>query len=142
LCSVVVPIVTIEAINGINQSEVNATYNKDFNLTCKVESYPPAVVYWEVNDKQVSNNSVVVKENTMDKTITIVVMVDTSERGATITYTCVAGNRVNETDRSSTNSINVIIQGKILYDEYTIPVTTNSLCPQALSMYMLCINYI
>jgi len=72
LCSVVVPIVTIAAINGINQSEVNATHNKMFNVTCKVESYPPVVVYWEVNGKQVGNNSVVI--------------VDTNECGATCFY--------------------------------------------------------
>ena len=36
-------------------------------------------------------------------------------RGAIITYTCVAVNEVNGTIRSANKSINVIIQGEILY---------------------------
>ena len=55
-----------------------------------------------------------------------------------------AENKVDGTDRLSDDSINAIIQGKMLCDGYAIPVTTNSLCPQALSMYILCIgiNYV
>ena len=89
-------------MDKINQSEVNVTFNTMFNMTCRVESYPLAMVHWEVDDEQVSNNTVV--------------LVNTSERGAIITYTCVAVNEINEVSQSASNSINVIIQGKILCD--------------------------
>ena len=84
-----------------NQSEVNVTFNAMFNMTCNVESYPPAMVHWEADGEQVSNDTVLI--------------VDTSMRGAIITYTCVAVNVINGVDHSANNSINVIIQGKILY---------------------------
>jgi len=90
--------VTIEAMDKMNQSEVNVTLNDKFNLTCKVESYPLAMVHWVENGEQVSDVASV--------------MVNTSVRGAKITYTCVAVNEVNGTNRSANNSINVIIQGK------------------------------
>ena len=113
---------TIVAINGINQSKVNVTFNKMSNMTCNVESYPPAMVYWEVNGELVSNNKSV--------------LVNTSVRGAIITYTCVAENVVDGTDRSSNNSITIIIQGKMLCDGYGISVSANSLCLQTLNMYI------
>ena len=88
-------------MDKINQSEVNVTLNNKLNLTCNVESYPPAMVHWEVDGEQVSNVALV--------------MVDASVRGAIDTYTCVAVNEVNGTNRSASKSIDVIIQGKILY---------------------------
>ena len=97
---IVAPIVTIHSTNGINQSETNVTFNTRVNITCEVESYPPAWVYWEVNGRQVSDN----KE----------VSVDTSKRGTNVTYTCVAVNNINGTNHSANNSINVITQGKIM----------------------------
>ena len=97
-------------MDKINQSEVNVTFNTMFNMTCRVESYPLAMVHWEVNDEQVSNNTVV--------------LVNTSMRRANITYTCVAVNVINEVNQSASNSINVIIQGKMLCDGYIISVTT------------------
>ena len=97
-------------MNGINQSEVNVTFNTMFNMSCNVESYPLAMVHWEVDGEQVSNNTIV--------------LVDTSDRGAIITYTCVAVNVINEVNRSANNSINVVIQGKILCDGYIISMTT------------------
>lgn len=91
---------TIVTTDGKNQSEVNATFNEMFNINCSVESYPPAVVHWEVDGGQVSNNTAI--------------QVDTSSREANITYTCVAVNVINGVSRSSNNSINVIIQGKMI----------------------------
>ena len=92
-------------MDKINQSEVSVTFNTMFNMTCRVESYPLAMVHWEGNNEQVNNN---------------VILVNTSERGETITYTCVAVNVINEVNQSANNSINVIIQGKILCDGYTV----------------------
>ena len=86
-------------MDKINQSEVNVTLNDKFNMTCKVESYPLAMVHWVANGKQVSNDTLV--------------MVNTSVHGANITYTCLAVNEVNGTNRSANNSIDVIIQGNI-----------------------------
>ena len=86
-------------MDKINQSEVNVTLNNKLNLTCNVDSYPPAMVHWVANGEQVSNDTLVI--------------VDTSVCGAIDTYTCVAVNEVNGTNRSASNSINVIIQGKI-----------------------------
>ena len=86
-------------MDGINQSEVNVTFNTEYQLNCSVESYPAAMVYWEANGEQVNSN---------------VTLVNTSVRGATITYTCVAVNVINEGNHSANNSINVIIQGKII----------------------------
>ena len=97
-------------MDKINQSEVNVTFNTMFNMTCRVESYPLAMVHWEVDDEQVSNNTVV--------------LVNTSKRGAIITYTCVAVNVINGDSQSANNSINVIIQGKMLCDGYIISITT------------------
>ena len=97
-------------MNRINQSEVNVTFNTMFNMSCNVESYPLAMVHWEVDGEQVSNNTVV--------------LVNTSGRGAIITYTCVAVNIINEVNHSANNSIDVIIQGKILCDGYIISMTT------------------
>ena len=79
-------------------------------MSCNVESYPLAMVHWEVDGEQVSNDTVV--------------LVDTSDRGAIITYTCVAVNIINGVNHSANNSINVVIQGKILYDGYIISMTT------------------
>ena len=94
-------------MNRINQSEVNVTFNTLFNMSCTVESYPLAMVHWEVDGTQVSNDTVV--------------LVDTSDRGAIITYTCVAVNVINGVNHSANNSINVVIQGKILCDGYLMP---------------------
>ena len=96
-------------MNKINQSEMNLTFNTMFNLTCSVESYPLAMVHWEIDGEQVNNN---------------VILVNTSERGAIITYICVAVNEINEVSQSASNNINVIIQGKMLCDGYIISVTT------------------
>ena len=85
-------------MDKINQSEVNVTLNDKLNMTCKVESYPLAMVHWVVNGEQVSDVALV--------------MVNTSVRGENITYTCVTVNEVNGTNRSASNSIDVIIQGK------------------------------
>ena len=91
-------------MDKLNQSEVNVTFNTMFNMICRVESYPLAMVHWEVDDEQVSNNNVI--------------LVNTSMRGAIITYTCVAVNVINEVSQSASNCINVIIQGKMLCVEY------------------------
>ena len=88
-------------MDQINQSEVNVTLNTLFNMTCDVDSYPPAMFHWEADGERVSNDTLLI--------------VDTSMRGAIITYTCVAVNEVNGTIRSANKSINVIIQGEILY---------------------------
>ena len=88
-------------MDQINQSEVNVTLNTTFNMTCNVDSYPPAMVHWEVDGDQVSNDTVVI--------------VDTSIPGAIVTYTCVAVNEINGANRSANNCINVIVQGEILY---------------------------
>ena len=85
-------------MDKINQSEVNVTLNDIFNMTCYVDSYPPAMVHWEVDGDQVSNDTLLI--------------VDTSMPGAIITYTCVAVNKINGINRSANNSINVIIQGE------------------------------
>ena len=86
-------------MDGINQSEVNVTFNTKYQLNCSVESYPSAIVYWEGNGEQVNSN---------------VTLVNTSVRGATITYTCVAVNVINGVNHSASNSIDVTIQGKIM----------------------------
>ena len=99
----------VVAIDKINQSEVNVTFNTMFNMTCRVESYPLAMVHWEGNNELVNNN---------------VILVNTSVRGAIITYTCVAVNVINGDSQSASNSINVIIQGKMLCVGYIISVTT------------------
>ena len=98
--SVVAPIVTIVTTDKTNQTEVNVKFNTIFQLNCSVGSYPPAMVHWEVDGGQVSNNTVV--------------LVDTSPHGEIITYTCVAVNVINGVNHSANNSINVIIQGKII----------------------------
>ena len=98
-------------MDQINQSEVNVTLNTTFNMTCDVDSYPPAMVHWEVDGDQVSNDTLRI--------------VDTSMCGAIITYTCVAVNEINGVDHSASNSINVIIQGSLLCDRYVC--TTNYL---------------
>ena len=98
-------------MDQINQSEANVTLNTTFNMTCNVDSYPPAMVHWEVDGEQVSNDTLLI--------------VDTSMRGTIITYTCVAVNEINGVDHSASNSINVIIQGSLLCDRYVC--TTNYL---------------
>ena len=97
-------------MDKINQSEVNITFNTMFNMTCRVESYPLAMVHWEGNNEQVNNT---------------VVLVNTSERGATITYTCVAVNVINGVNQSASNSINVVIQGKMLCVGYITRMIKN-----------------
>ena len=84
----------------INLPEVNVAVSTIFNMNCSVESYPSAMIRWEADGKQVSGNNVV--------------SVDTSVSGAVIKYTCVAVNVINGLNHSTNNSINVIIQGKML----------------------------
>ena len=85
-------------MDKMNQSKVNVTLNDKLNMSCDVESHPPAMVHWEVDGEQVSNDTAVI--------------VDTSEHGAIDTYTCVAVNVINGINRSANNSIDVIIQVK------------------------------
>ena len=76
-------------------------------MNCSVESYPPAMVHWEVGGEQVSNNSVMIG----DTRVRVAVTVNTRSRGAIITYTCVAVNVINGVNQLANNSINVFIQG-------------------------------
>ena len=92
---------TIVTANGINQLKVNATYSTMFNINCNVESYPPAIFYWQEDGENVSNNSSV--------------LVNTSIPGAVIMYTCVAVNVIRGSDHFTSNSINVIIQSKLIH---------------------------
>ena len=103
---------TIEALDKINQSEVNITFNTMFKMNCSVESYPPAMVHWEVDGVQVSNNSEI---RTTDTIVRVAVTVDTSSRGVIITYTCVAVNVINGVNQLTNNSINAIVQGKTIH---------------------------
>ena len=111
LCSVVTPRVTIQIMDKINQSEVNVTFNTMFKMNCSVESYPPAMVHWEVDGVQVSNNPEIRTYTRVLEEVTV----DTSSRGVIITYTCVAVNVINGVNHSANNSINVIIQGKTIH---------------------------
>ena len=81
-------------------------------MNCSVESYPPAMVHWEVDGVQVSNNP----ETRTYTRVRVAVTVDTSSRGVIITYTCVAVNVINGVNRSANSSINVIIQGKTIHN--------------------------
>ena len=99
----------------INQSEVNATFNMMFNITCSVESYPSAMVHWEANVVQVIDNNVVL----VDTSVYEALRVDTHVQEAIITYTCVAVNVINGVNHFANNSIDVIIQGKMLCDDCT-----------------------
>ena len=108
-CSVVTPIVTIESMNKINQSEVYVTFNTMFRMNCSVESYPPALVHWKVDGIKVSDSL----EIRIDTSVHEEVTVDTSSCGAIITYTCVAVNVINGVNHSANNSIDVIVQGKM-----------------------------
>ena len=91
-------------MDKINQSEVNVTFNTMFKMNCSVESYPPAMVHWEVDGVEVT-------EIRKDTRVFEEVTVDTSRRGAIITYTCVAVNVINGVSQLANNSIDVIIQG-------------------------------
>ena len=113
---------TIVTTDGKNQSEVNATFSEMFNMNCSVESYPPAMVHWEVDGGQVSNNTAV--------------QVDTSPCEANITYTCVAVNVINGVNRFANNSINVIIQGKMLCVVYYNYINSYSVNSYAYMEYM------
>ena len=98
-------------MDRINQPEVNVAFNIIFKMNCSVESYPLAVaIHWEVNGVQVSNNSEIRTDNRVLKEVTV----DTSVHGAIVTYTCVALNVINGDNHSANNSIDVIIQGKML----------------------------
>ena len=66
-------------------------------------------LHWEVDGVQVSNNP----ETRTDPRVRVAVTVDTSSHGVIITYTCVAVNVINGVNRSTNNSINVIVQDKI-----------------------------
>ena len=82
-----------------------------FNMSCSVESYPPAMVHWEVDGVQVSNNPEIRADiNRVHEEVTV----NTSSRGAIITYTCVAVNVINGVNHSANNSIDVIVQGKTI----------------------------
>ena len=94
-------------MDKINQSEVNVTFNTMFKMNCSVESYPPAMVHWEVDGVQVNNNPEIRTDTSVHKEVTV----DTSSRGAIITYTCVAVNVINGVSQLANNSIDVIIQG-------------------------------
>ena len=107
MCSVVTPRVTIQITDRKNQSEVNVTVNTMFKMNCSVESYPPAMVHWEVGGGQVSNNSVMIGDTRVRAAVTV----NTSSRGVIITYTCVAVNVINGVNQLANNSINVFIQG-------------------------------
>ena len=98
-------------MDKINQSEVNATFNEVFKMNCSVESYPPAMIHWEVDGVQVSNNPEIRTDTRVREEVTV----DTSSRGVIITYTCVAVNVINGNNHSANNSIDVIVQGKMWY---------------------------
>ena len=98
-------------MDKINQSEMNVTFNTMFKMNCSVESYPPAMVHW-VGGGQVSNNPEI---RTTYTRVREEVTVDTSSRGVIITYTCVAVNVISGENRSASNSINAIIQGKTVH---------------------------
>ena len=103
---------TATARNGTNQSETNATFNKMFTINCSVESYPLAMVHWEVDGVQV--DSKVIGNKTKTLTVDVSTTVNTTVPGVNITYTCVAVNEINGVNRSANNSIEVVIQGKML----------------------------
>ena len=95
-------------MDKILQSEVNVTFNTIFKMNCSVESYPFVMtIQWEVDGLQVNDNP----EIRMYTRVLEEVTVDTSSRGAIITYTCVAVNVINGVNNSAENSIDVIIQG-------------------------------
>ena len=91
-------------MDKINQSEVYVTFNTMFKMNCSVESYPPAMVHWEVDGVQVT-------EIRADTRVLEEVTVDTSRRGVIITHTCVAVNVINGVSQLANNRIDVIIQG-------------------------------
>ena len=97
-------------MDKINQSEVNITFSTVFKMNCSVESYPPAMVHWEVDGVQIYNPEI----RTYTR-VRVAVTVDTSSHGVIITYTCVAVNVINGANRSANNSINAIIQGKTVH---------------------------
>ena len=99
-------------MDKINQSEVNVKFNTMFKMNCSVESYPPAMVHWEVDGVQVSNNPEIRTDTRVHEGE---VTVDTSSRGVIITYTCVAVNVINGVNQLTNNSINAIIQGKTVH---------------------------
>ena len=99
-------------MDKISQSEVNVTFNRMFKMNCSIESYPLAVaIYWEVDGVQVSNNPEIRTDTNVRKEVTV----DTSSRGAIITYTCVAVNVINGVNHSANNSIDIIVQGKTIH---------------------------
>ena len=99
-------------MNKILQSEVNVIFNTMFKMNCSVESYPPVMaIYWEEDGIQLNDNL----EIRMDTKVLEEVTVDTSNRGAIITYTCVAVNVINGVNHTANNSIDVIIQGKTIH---------------------------
>ena len=96
-------------MDKILQSEVNVTFNTMFKINCSVESYPFVMkIHWEADIVQVSNNPEIRTDASVHEEVTI----DTSSRGAIITYTCVAVNVINGVNHSANNSIDVIVQGK------------------------------
>ena len=98
-------------MDKINQSEVNVTFDTMFKMNCSVESYPLAMVHWKVDGIKVGDSL----EIRIDTSVHEEVTVDTSSRGAIITYTCVAVNVINGVNHSANNSIDVIIQGKTIH---------------------------
>ena len=121
---------TIVITNERNQSEVNATFNEVFTINCRVKSYPPAMVHWEVDGKQVSNDTVVIADTIVHGVVTV----DTSTPGAIITYTCVAVNEINGVDHFASNSIDVIIQGKM---KISCQIAVNSMGSRRLGLEIL-----
>ena len=92
---------------------MNATFNEVFTINCSVESYPPAMVHWKEDDQEVNSNTVLITDTIVRQEVTV----DTSTPGVNITYTCVAVNVINGVNHFANNSIDVVIQGKMLCDE-------------------------
>ena len=96
-------------MDKILQSEVNVTFNTMFKMNCSVEAYPPAMVHWEVDGVRVSDNPEIRTDTRVLEEITV----DTSSRGAIITYTCVAVNAINGNSYFANTSITITVQGKM-----------------------------
>ena len=94
------PIVTIGEL-GI--SAINVTVDELLELTCKVDSFPPALVHWEENGVIVTGISQVAE---------LSVAVNSTVLGGIIEYTCLAENVVGGKNRSVRNSVIVSITGE------------------------------
>ena len=127
-------------MDKINQLEVNVTFSTVFKMNCSVESYPPAMVHWEVDGEQVSDNPEIRTDTRVHEEVTV----DTSSRGVIITYTCVAVNIINGVNHSANNSIDVIVQGKKWYHVFCIFIYVNTSIQVCMYVYArVCIsNYV